>query len=69
MAAAPNLPPAIHNHDCYVVGGVYAGDPEEGMHVMAPLRKLGVPLADISQPMPFQAVQTAFDSLFPMGKL
>jgi hypothetical protein len=39
------------------------------MQVMAPLRQLGVPLADISQPMPFQAVQTAFDPLFPMGKL
>ena len=28
---------------------------------MQPLRHLGTPLADISQPMPFTAVQTAFD--------
>jgi len=69
MPAAPNLPPTIHNQECLVIGGVYAGDPERGMQVMAPLRQLGVPLADISQPMPFQAVQTAFDPLFPMGKL
>jgi hypothetical protein len=27
---------------------------------MAPLRGFGVPWAEISQPMPFQAVQTAF---------
>jgi hypothetical protein len=69
MPATPNLPPTIHNKDCLVIGGVYAGDPERGMQVMAPLRQLGVPLADISQPMPFRAVQTAFDPLFPMGKL
>ena len=39
------------------------------MAVMQPLRDLGTPLADISQPMPFTAVQTAFDPFFPMGKL
>jgi hypothetical protein len=39
------------------------------MAVMHQLRHLGTPLADISQPMPFMAVQTAFDPLFPMGKL
>jgi hypothetical protein len=69
MPAAPVLPPAVHNQACLLVGGVYVGDPEEGMRVMAPLRQLATPLADISQPMPFQAVQTAFDPFFPMGKL
>ena len=39
------------------------------MAVIDPLRQLGTPLADISQPMPFTAVQTAFDPFFPMGKL
>jgi FAD/FMN-containing dehydrogenase len=69
MPADPNLPAAIHNQACLVVGGVYAGEPSEGMGIMQPLRELGQPLADISQPMPFTAVQTAFDPLFPMGKL
>ncbi len=69
MPAAPTLPPPIHNQACLVVGGVYAGPAEEGMKVMQPLRELGTPLADISQPMPFNGVQTAFDALFPMGKL
>src|SRR4030095_4171211 len=36
---------------------------------MQPLRELGTPLADISQPMPYHVVQSAFDPLFPMGKL
>jgi hypothetical protein len=69
MPAAPTLPPPIHNQACMVVGGVYAGAPEAGMKLMQPLRELGVPLADISQPMPFSVVQSAFDPLFPMGKL
>ena len=69
MPAAPTLPPPIHNQACLVIGGVYVGPPDEGMKVMQRLRELGTPLADISQPMPFHAVQTAFDPLFPMGKL
>jgi FAD/FMN-containing dehydrogenase len=48
---------------------VYAGDVNEGMNVMQPLREFGTPLADISQPMPFTVVQSAFDGFFPMGKL
>ena len=69
MPAAPTLPPAIHNQACLVIGGVYVGAPDEGMKVMQPLRELGTPLADISQPMPFSVVQSAFDGLFPMGTL
>jgi FAD/FMN-containing dehydrogenase len=69
MPADPHLPPAIHDQPCLVVGGVYAGAPDDGMRVMQPLRELGTPLADISQPMPFSAVQTAFDPFFPMGRL
>jgi FAD/FMN-containing dehydrogenase len=68
LPAAPSLPPPVHDQACLVVGGVYAGTPEEGMKAMQPLREFGTPLADISQPLPFKAVQTAFDGLFPMGK-
>jgi FAD/FMN-containing dehydrogenase len=69
MPADPHLPPAVHDQSCLIIGGVYAGPPDEGMRVMQPLRELATPLADISQPMPFKAVQTAFDPFFPMGKL
>ena len=69
MPADPHLPPPIHGQACLVVGGVYAGSPDEGMRIMQPLRQLGTPLADISQPMPFAAVNSAFDPFFPMGKL
>src|SRR6266516_921835 len=67
--ADPEMPEAIHDRPCVIVGGVYAGDVEEGMGVLQPLRELGTPLADISQPMPFTAVQTAFDPLFPRHQL
>ena len=59
-----HLPPPVHNQKCFVVASVYVGDPEEGMRVLQPLRELGTPLADISQPMPWRIVQAAFDAFF-----
>jgi len=69
MPAAPTLPEPIHDQECLVVGAVYAGDVDEGMKVMQPLRELATPLADISQPMPYTAVQSAFDPFFPRATL
>jgi len=67
MPADPHLPPPIHEQECFIVAAVHAGDVAEGMEVMQPLRELATPLADISQPMPFTAVQSAFDAFFPRG--
>jgi FAD/FMN-containing dehydrogenase len=67
MPADPSLPEPVHDQECYLVGAVYAGDPDEGMRVLQPLRELSTPLADISQPMPFTFVQSAFDGFFPRG--
>ena len=67
MPADPHLPEPVHDQACYLVGGVYTGDPDEGMRVLQPLRELSTPLADISQPMPFTFVQSAFDDFFPRG--
>jgi FAD/FMN-containing dehydrogenase len=69
MPADPGLPEPVHDQQCFLVGAVYAGDPEEGMAVLQPLRELATPLADISQAMPFTVVQSAFDGLFPRGKV
>ncbi|MGH3918405.1 MAG: FAD-binding oxidoreductase [Pseudonocardiaceae bacterium] len=69
MPAAPGLPEVVHNRACAIVGGVYAGDPDEGMKAMAPLRELGTPLFDMSQPMPFTMVQQGFDAFFPRNTL
>jgi len=69
LPASEHTPPEIHDTPFVVVGGVYAGDREEGMAVMQPLRELGTPLADISGPMPFTGVQAAFDPFFVRGTL
>jgi FAD/FMN-containing dehydrogenase len=69
MPEDPHLPPPVHNQKCLVVAAVHVGDPEEGMGAIQPLRELGTPLADISQPMPFRIVQSAFDAFFPRGEV
>jgi hypothetical protein len=67
--ADPEMPEAIHNRPVLIIGAVHSGDPEEGMRVTAPLRELGTPLFDMSGPMPYTAVQSGFDPLFPRGAL
>jgi len=67
--ADPDMPEAVHNRSVAIIGGVYAGDVDKGTEVLQPLRELGTALADISQPMPFTAVQAAFDPFFPRNTL
>jgi FAD/FMN-containing dehydrogenase len=67
--ADPEMPEAVHNRPVAIIGGVYAGDVDEGMKVMQPLRELGTALFDMSGPTPFAAVQQGFDPLFPRGEL
>jgi len=67
--ADPHMPEAVHDRACAIVGGVYAGDVDEGLKVMQPLRELGTPLFDMSGPTPFTAVQAGFDPLFPRNTL
>jgi len=67
--ADPEMPVELHDRPVAIIGGVYAGDAEKGMEVLQPLRELGTPLLDLSQPMPFTAVQAAFDPFFPRNTL
>jgi len=67
--ANPEMPEAIHNRPCAIVGGVYAGDVDEGMAAMKPLRELGTALFDMSGPTPYVGVQAGFDPLFPRNQL
>jgi FAD/FMN-containing dehydrogenase len=69
MPQDEHLPPEVHNKACTIVAGVYAGDADEGMDVLRPLRELGARLADISEPKSFRDVQTGFDPLFVRGTL
>ncbi len=67
--ANPEMPEAIHDRPCVIVGGVYAGDVDEGMETMKPLRELGTALFDMSGPTPYVGVQAGFDPLFPRNQL
>ena len=67
--ADPEMPEELHDRPVAIIGGVYAGDAEKGMEVLQPLRELGTALLDLSQPMPFTAVQAAFDPFFPRNTL
>jgi FAD binding domain-containing protein/berberine-like enzyme len=67
--ANPEMPEAVHDRPVAIIGGVYAGDVDEGLRVMQPLRELGTPLFDMSGPTPYTAVQQGFDPLFPRNQL
>jgi FAD/FMN-containing dehydrogenase len=68
--ADPAMPEVVHDRECLIIGALWSGpDIEEGMRELHPLRELGTPLIDVSQPMSFTAVQTGFDPLFPRGEL
>ncbi len=47
---------------------VYDGPAEEGERVTEPLRSLGEPLLDFSGRMPYRALQSIYDGLFPKGR-
>ncbi len=63
--ALPEVPDAVHHRACAVVAAVYAGDVDEGMKVLEPLRRLASPIVDLSGPWPYSVVQSAFDVILP----
>jgi FAD/FMN-containing dehydrogenase len=46
----------------------FNGPIEEGERALAPLRAFGPPVADLIEPMPYSAWQTALDAGFPPGQ-
>jgi FAD/FMN-containing dehydrogenase len=62
---APIFPEAIQGERIVGLGAVHVGPVDEGMRLLQPLRELGEPLVDMSGPLPYVAVQSAFDPLFP----
>jgi FAD/FMN-containing dehydrogenase len=66
---ADAFPAELRRRPVVILASVYAGPPEEGARIMQPLRELATPLLDLSGPMPFTVLQTAFDPFFPKGRL
>ena len=63
----PPFPEDLHlNKMCGVVW-CYTGPEEKADDVFAPVREFGPPALHGVQPMPFPAIQTAFDALYPPG--
>jgi FAD/FMN-containing dehydrogenase len=62
------FPAELRRRPVVILAAVYVGPPEEGARIMQPLRELATPLLDMSGPIPFTALQTAFDPFFPKGR-
>jgi hypothetical protein len=56
----------VRRRDGYA--GVYDGPADEGEAVVQPLRELGTAVLDFSGKMPYCAIQSLYDGLFPKGR-
>ncbi|WP_082126920.1 FAD-binding oxidoreductase [Allosalinactinospora lopnorensis] len=63
----PEIPEELHGRRMVLTNGVYIGDPADADPVLAPLRRLGTPLVDMSATVPYVDSQSALDPLFPDG--
>ena len=62
LPAASYYPESVHNTRVAMLIAFYAGDPEDGRRILAPLRQFGDPLVDSIRPRSYVAYQRAGDS-------
>ena len=67
LPAAEAFPKEVWNKEVVALPTMYAGSVEEGEQILQPLRELGETVLDLSTPLPFRALQQAFDWIFPSG--
>ncbi len=67
VPAAESFPAEHHGAPMIALVGPWIGDGADGERVLAPLRSLAEPLADLSGPMPYLDVQQFFDADYPSG--
>jgi FAD/FMN-containing dehydrogenase len=63
----PLLPPEQHGRPVVGLLLVWTGDPAAGQRAIAPLRRLGRPVADLVRPTPFLSLQSILDAGNPHG--
>jgi len=63
----PFLPESVHGKPIVAVGAMYCGPQGSGEDVIAPLRKLAEPVADLLGPIPYAAMQQMLDPLWQAG--
>jgi FAD/FMN-containing dehydrogenase len=61
------FPKEWHGKPYAAILAMYPGDVEEGERVLQPLRQLGDPIADLSEPMPYTEAQKLLDEDYPEG--
>ena len=64
LGSAPPIPPiaeAFHGTKVVTVVSAFAGAPDTGMEVAAPLHTLGEPIADLLGPIPYLVLQSLVD--------
>ncbi len=69
IPADEHFPAELHRRPIVIPAVVHVGPVEEGERVLQPLRELATPLLDMSGPIPYTALQGAFDPFFPAGRL
>ncbi|WP_371406367.1 FAD-binding oxidoreductase [Kribbella sp. NBC_00662] len=63
----PFLPEEVHGKPIVAVLGMWSGQPDAGDAATRPFRELAPVVADLFGPMPYNAMQTLLDPLFPRG--
>jgi FAD/FMN-containing dehydrogenase len=63
----PFLPEDVHGEPIVMVGACYAGEVEDGMDAVRPLKEFGTPIADRLEPKPYTELQSMFDPFVPHG--
>jgi FAD/FMN-containing dehydrogenase len=64
---APFLPEAVHGTPIVAVLGMWSGAPDDGDAATRPFRRLAGPIVDLFGPMPYRAMQSLIDPLYPRG--
>ena len=67
LPVIPELPEQLRGLPFVGVGGMYAGDLEEGERVTRALRELATPLLDMSRTTTYLELQGSLDAYFPAG--
>ncbi|HVB34414.1 MAG TPA: FAD-binding oxidoreductase [Patescibacteria group bacterium] len=64
---APMFPETLHNRKMCGIVWCYCGPVEKGEQALRPMRQFGKPAFEHVGPVPFPALQSIFDALYPPG--
>jgi FAD/FMN-containing dehydrogenase len=68
VPAVEGFPTEIWNKPVVVMAAMYSGVADEGERILDPLRRLAIPVVDLSGQMSYALAQTLFDPFVPKAK-